>query len=83
MKDGPEANQAAQQKITEGMELLKSRQTLIKLADSSKHGWRVVEQYESHQLAEDSDDKKRIFKAEARCDRLLKEEMVKKDIASR
>ncbi|KAK3096687.1 hypothetical protein FSP39_002370 [Pinctada imbricata] len=55
-------------------ELVTHRHKLIKLADSSKLGWKVVEQYETHQLADDSDDEKRIHKAEARAEKLDKED---------
>ncbi|KAK3108944.1 hypothetical protein FSP39_019460 [Pinctada imbricata] len=68
----------ARQSIKEGMELLSHRQKLIKLADNSKFGWKLVEQYETHQLAEDSDDEKRIHKAEARVERMSKEDKKKK-----
>ena len=74
----PALLQCAQTKINEGMDIVSHRQKLIKLADSSKHGWKIVEQYEAHQLADDSDDEKRIHKAEARCDKIVKEERQKK-----
>ena len=74
----PSLLQCAQTKINEGMDIVSHRQKLIKLADSSKHGWKIVEQYEAHQLADDSDDEKRIHKAEARCDKIVKEERQKK-----
>ena len=45
--------------ISEGIELLTNRQKLVKLADMSDNGWRVVQEYETHQLASDSDDEKR------------------------
>lgn len=64
---------AAQVKINEGMELIQHRQKLIKLADSSKFGWKVVENYETHQLAANSDDEKRINKAESKCEKQVKE----------
>ena len=67
----------ARAKIREGMDIVQHRQKLIKLADSSKHRWKVVEQYEAHQLAENSDDEKRIYKAEARCDKIAREEKSK------
>jgi hypothetical protein len=54
---------AAKRKISEGMDLMKNRQKLIKLADSSDVGWRVVDEYVSNPLAEDSDDEKKIYKA--------------------
>ena len=74
----PSLLQCAQTKINEGMDIVSHRQKLIKLADSSKHGWKIVEQYEAHQLADDSDDEKRIHKAEARCDKIVKEEASEK-----
>ena len=42
---------------------IKKRQKLIRLADRSKDGWQVVHEYESDELASDSDDEKRIRKA--------------------
>ena len=39
------------------------RQKLIKIADRSKDGWKVVEEYESDELASNSEDEKRIRKA--------------------
>ncbi|KAK3093655.1 hypothetical protein FSP39_018533 [Pinctada imbricata] len=40
----------------------------------SDNGWRVVQEYETHQLASDSDDEKRIVKAEARAAKKVREE---------
>ena len=45
---------------------------LVKLADFSQLGWKVVQEYESNPLVEDSDDEKKIFKAEARAERKVK-----------
>ena len=42
---------------------LNNRNKLIKLADRSEHGWKVVEEYETEELAEDSDDEKKIKSA--------------------
>ena len=39
------------------------RQKLIKIADRSKDGWKVVEEYESDDLPLNSEDEKRIKKA--------------------
>ena len=41
----------------------------ILLADKLESGWFTVEEYKKHDLAEDSDDDKRIFSAE-RCARV-------------
>ena len=54
------------------------RQKLIKLADSSELGWRVVTEYEANPLASDSDDEKRMYKAEARASKKIKAEKTKK-----
>ncbi|XP_060077420.1 uncharacterized protein LOC132556974 [Ylistrum balloti] len=60
----------AADKITEGMNILKYRQKLIRLADSSETGWKIVAEYEANELAEDSDDEKQ--RAEIRAQRKVK-----------
>ena len=45
----------------------------------SDMGWAAVSEYETHQLAEDSEDEKRIFKAEARARRKFKDTKKKFD----
>ena len=47
-----------------GKELLENRQKLIKMADRSQYGWDVVKEYQTDELADGSDDEKRIQKAE-------------------
>uniref|UniRef100_A0A8W8NDD7 CCHC-type domain-containing protein n=1 Tax=Magallana gigas TaxID=29159 RepID=A0A8W8NDD7_MAGGI len=64
--------------ISSGIELIHQRQKLIKLADSSKTGWRTVQEYTQHELASDEEDEKRIFKAEIRAEKKLKEERIQK-----
>lgn len=59
-------------------DLLSHRQKIIQLADSSELGWRLVKEYEANPIASDSDDEKRIFKAEARASRKMKSEKVKR-----
>ena len=61
--------QKAQQAIEKGTVEVKERQKLILLADQSKYGWSTVKEYKQHELAEDSDDEKKIYKAEARAAR--------------
>jgi hypothetical protein len=70
---------AAKRKISEGMDLIKNRQKLIKLADSSDAGWRVVDEHVSNPLAEDSDDEKKIYKAQTRAESKLKKEKAKRN----
>ena len=46
----------------EGKEKIRKRQKLVKLADSNKDGWLVVQEYESDDLASNSEDEKKIKK---------------------
>ncbi|KAJ8310939.1 hypothetical protein KUTeg_011507 [Tegillarca granosa] len=55
---------AAQEMIAEGISLIQHRQKLIKMADSSPMGWMTAEEYEMNSIADDSDDEKKIQKAE-------------------
>ena len=52
--------------LDEGEKLLLERQKHILLADKSESDWFTVEEYKKHDLAEDSDDERRIFSAERR-----------------
>ncbi|XP_062620905.1 uncharacterized protein LOC134282518 [Saccostrea cucullata] len=70
--------QGVRQKITEGYDLIKQRQKLVKLADSSSTGWRAVDEYVKNQIASDSDDEKRISKAQTRAERKIKDERIKR-----
>ena len=54
------------------MSLLKERQKLILLADKSPYGWKTVLEYKHHDLAEDDEDEKKIYRAEARAARTSK-----------
>jgi S-adenosylmethionine/arginine decarboxylase-like enzyme len=49
--------------VDEAKALIHRHQKLIKIADRSKDGWRVVEEYESDDLASNSEDEKRLRKA--------------------
>ena len=62
------------EKIIEAKDLLQHRQKIIKLADQSEYGWKVVTKYDSNPVASDSDDEKRIYKAEARASRKARSE---------
>ena len=46
--------------------LLAERQKHILLADKSDYGWMVIQEYKKNDLADDSDDEKKITRAEAR-----------------
>ena len=56
----------AQEEIKKGEQLLRERQKHILLADKSEYGWATVHEYKKHELADNSDDEKRIFKSEIR-----------------
>ena len=49
----------------EGEKLIADRNKFICIADRSEHGWATVAEYEDDELANDSDDEKKLFKVEA------------------
>ena len=59
--------------MTKAKAIIKKRQKLIKIADKSKDGWLVVEEYESDDLASDTDDEKRLKKARSVAEKRRKE----------
>eukprot|EP00731_Ephydatia_muelleri_P014014 Em0007g1324a len=61
----------AKEAVKEGRQLIARRQKLLKLADRSEFGWAVVEEYIDDDLAEDSDDEKRIERAELAAERKI------------
>ena len=56
--------EAAEKKLEEAIVKLKKRNKLIKLADKSQAGWYFAEEYETDNLASDSEDEKKIKRAE-------------------
>lgn len=74
----PEGIYKAKRALAEGTDInINHRQKFIKVADSSELGCRVVHEYESNPLASDSDDEKRLYKAEKRVERKAKAGRVK------
>ena len=63
------ALQHTQEALEKGARLLAERQKLIKIADRSVNGWGVVTEYMVDELADDSDDDKRLEKAEKAAER--------------
>ena len=55
---------SALEELKQGNDLIKQRNKLIRLADRSDNGWAVVNEYITDTLASDSDDEKRIRRAE-------------------
>lgn len=52
--------------LPDGTSLLSDKQKLILLADKSEFGWRTVEEYTQHELADSEADGKKTHKAEER-----------------
>ena len=55
--------------LRRGKDALAHRQKLIKVTDRSELGWAVVAEYETDGLAADSDDEKRLERAERTAER--------------
>ena len=75
-------DQAAKE-LQEGTALLVHRQKVIKLADRSEAGWVVVEEYEGDDLANDSDDERRMEKAKGKAEKKLAKKRKKKDVKAK
>ena len=61
--------------LESGTELVSKRVKAIKLADKREFGWATVNEYLSDELlASDSDDEKRIYRAERRTERKINKE---------
>ena len=59
--------------LDSGTEVVSKRIKVIKLADKSDLGWSTVNEYLSDELASNSDDEKRMYRAERRAGRKTKE----------
>ena len=68
----PPAIEKAKEALQEGEQLITARQKLIRIADRSEFGWITVSEYEEDELADGSDDEKRLYKAELRAGRKMK-----------
>ena len=73
----------AEEKVPELSKNLKRRQKIIKLADKSEAGWLAVKEYQTEELASDSEDEKRIRKAQERALKKKKKKKKKKQNVSR
>ena len=60
------------QALDKGMDLLQESQKLILLADKLQNGWKTVLEYKHHDLADDEEDEKKIYRAESRAARSTK-----------
>ena len=62
--------------LEEGISILSERNKFIEMANTSEHGWATIEEYIQRSVADDSDDDKRIRRAEVSVGR--KKELKKK-----
>ena len=67
--------------LDKGAKAIATRQNHIRIADRSELGWSVVTAYESGKLVDNSDDVKRLFKAEQEAERRLQERKRKQNPA--
>ena len=81
----PPEVEKARNVLQEGEELIAQRQKLIRIADRSEHGWATVEEYVDDELADHSEDEKRLLKADVRAAKRLKtsKEKAKKQLVAR
>ena len=63
-QDSVEKPSEVRKLIAEGQHLNKKRQKLIKIADRNKDSWLSVQEYESNDFASDSEDEKKLRKAQ-------------------
>ncbi|CAG2203374.1 unnamed protein product [Mytilus edulis] len=69
---------AAKDRISEGIDLIQERQKLIKLSDSSELRWHVVQENITNSIADDSEEEKRMNRAQSSFERKSKAEKAKK-----
>ena len=67
--------------LEEGEKLIVEWQKHILLADKSEYGWSTVEEYKQNDLADDSEDEKRIYSAERRARAVMSSRKRKKSSA--
>ena len=66
--------------LEKGEKLLSERQKHILLADKSDFGWSLIQEYKRNDLADDSDDEKKIIRAEARARTQAKQNLARNKI---
>ena len=54
------------QALDKGMKLLQEREKLILPADKSQYWWKTVLEHKHHDIADDEEDEKKIYRAESR-----------------
>ena len=77
------ASKKVSKRLSETVKKIRTRNKLIKMADKSKAGWRIVEEYLTDDIASDAEDNKKIKQAEKAALKKMKEEKEKKKEATR
>ena len=72
LEEHPLTVEKAKTFLEEGEKIILERQKHIKIADRSDNGWATVEEYMEDELADNSDDEKRLSRADARASKKLK-----------
>lgn len=72
LSETPPAVEKAKTLLEEGEKVIVDRQKHIRIADRSENGWATVEEYVEDELADGSDDEKRLNRADARAGKKLK-----------
>ena len=80
--EGVSAQGRSKRRVKKAIERLVKRNKLIRMADRSKAGWKMVEEYLTDGLASDEDDKKNMREAEKRALAKIAEEKEKKKQAT-
>ena len=62
-----------QKLVVEAKLVIKKRPMLIKIAAKNRYGWLVVQEYETDDVASDSEDEKKISKVRAAAEKKRKE----------
>ena len=68
----PRAVEKTKTLLEEGEKLILDRQKHIRIADRSENGWATLDKYVEDELADGSDDEKRLSRADARAGKKLK-----------
>ena len=74
--------QRTAQHLDEGTKVLVVRQKHIRITDRSDLGWAVVEAYMDDELASDSDDERKLFKASREAQQVVKRKRAKSTAAA-
>ena len=61
----------AKEKLSQGISLITNRMKIMKIADGREYGWATVREHEADDLAEGSEDERRLYRSERRAERAM------------